>query len=84
MFLALEVFRIPNNSTNLQVRLLDNRNASIPEQKLQQIIKQFHRSASFFIQIDFAQEPANDFIPSIVTPQVIFSFHYISNTTEML
>lgn len=64
---------MPNNSTDLQVRLLDNRNASIPEQKLTQIIKQFHRSASFFIQIDFAQEPTNDFVPPIVTPEVKFS-----------
>lgn len=71
-FSALEVFRVPNNSTNLQIRLLDNRNASIPEQKLVQILKQFHRSASFFIQIEFAQEPTNDFVPSIVTPEVRF------------
>lgn len=62
---------MPNNSTDLQVRLTDNRNASIPEQKLTQILKQFHRSASFFVQIDFVQDPAIDFVPSIVTPEVI-------------
>lgn len=76
-FSALEVFRMPNNSTDLQVRLLDNINASISEQKLVQIIKQFHRSASFFIQIVFVQEPTNDFVPSIVTPEVKFPCDYI-------
>lgn len=71
-FLALETFRVPNNSTDLQVRLTDNRNASIPELKLTQILKQFHRSASFFVQIDYAQEPVDGFEPPIVTPEVIF------------
>lgn len=70
-FTALEIFRVPNDSTDLQVRLTDNRNASIPEQKLARIIKQFHRSGSFFVQIDFVQDPNIDFVPSIVTPEVM-------------
>lgn len=68
---------MPNNSKDLQVRLTDNRNASIPEQKLTQILKQFHRSASFFVQIDFVQDPINDFVPSIVTPEVKFFLLFI-------
>lgn len=72
-FIALEIFRVPNDSTDIQVRLTDNRNASIPELKLTQILKQFHRSASFFIQIDYVQDPVIDFVPTIVTPEVTFS-----------
>lgn len=76
-FIALEIFRVPNNSTELQVRLTDNRNASIPEHKLTQILRQFHRSASFFIQMDFVDDLLNDFVPKIITPEVIFSINLL-------